>query len=597
MEGHNMANSIKELKDKLRTAALSAETAKKAKYRVKNEQGQYETIHLETSADQVITTADKQFVSAAEKTSYLDKYTQAQIDEKVREINSNISILEENDVTHLSKITELEEADKTIKSSVSAVDAKVDQTRRELEELINNGGGALEEYIESNDARVEALETGKADKVHTHEITDINGLRNELDTLETKSNVTSAIEAAKVEVNAYTDEKKEELVEAINEAKAELDGNKVNKSDISNTLNVTEEGKVLDARQGKVLKDLVDTKADATALESGLAGKADKSHRHSHTEIDGLGSAATKEVGNLEGQLVVVGAGNKIDASLLPSIAINETFVVNSEEEAMEQTVEVGDIVIVNKPAVVAKGKTKAVEAAAITYIVVNADADSFEDKFRPLVSNSDSITKGEVTEELAKKLDVIVYNADKQSLESSIATKANSADVYTKSDIDGKVSTINGEISRVESEFDSAVEGINESLAEKMDTVTATQELAKKANASEVTAELEKKADKVTIEAAVATKADKSYVDETMATKEEVNTELAKKADEVTVNSALAEKANKADVEASLKNKADATTVYTKEEVNQKVAENVTSVTAEEPVGKVMGHVWLELM
>ena len=43
---------------------------RKAKYRVKNAQGQYEVVYLETSADQVETDAERQFVTEAEKTQF-----------------------------------------------------------------------------------------------------------------------------------------------------------------------------------------------------------------------------------------------------------------------------------------------------------------------------------------------------------------------------------------------------------------------------------------------------------------------------------------------------------------------------------------------
>lgn len=39
----------------------------KSKYRIKNNDGIYETVHLETTADQVLTTDNRQFVSSQEK--------------------------------------------------------------------------------------------------------------------------------------------------------------------------------------------------------------------------------------------------------------------------------------------------------------------------------------------------------------------------------------------------------------------------------------------------------------------------------------------------------------------------------------------------
>ena len=45
-------------------------TNKNAKYRVKNAEGEYEVVHLETNVDQVIETEEKQFVSEAKKAQY-----------------------------------------------------------------------------------------------------------------------------------------------------------------------------------------------------------------------------------------------------------------------------------------------------------------------------------------------------------------------------------------------------------------------------------------------------------------------------------------------------------------------------------------------
>lgn len=39
----------------------------KTRYRIKNSEGKYEVIHFQTSADQIVTTSDLQFVSSEEK--------------------------------------------------------------------------------------------------------------------------------------------------------------------------------------------------------------------------------------------------------------------------------------------------------------------------------------------------------------------------------------------------------------------------------------------------------------------------------------------------------------------------------------------------
>lgn len=97
-----MAKSLRELKQKLEKDMHTLQVAKTAKYRVKNSEGNYDVIHLETSADQVITTAEKQFVSAAEKTAYADKYTKAEMDATIAGVNDTITAHEADAVKHIT---------------------------------------------------------------------------------------------------------------------------------------------------------------------------------------------------------------------------------------------------------------------------------------------------------------------------------------------------------------------------------------------------------------------------------------------------------------------------------------------------------------
>lgn len=67
--------TLKEIKDGLRASALNneapaAEVVKNAKYRVKNAEGGYDVIHLETSAQQVLTNEERQFVTEGEKEQF-----------------------------------------------------------------------------------------------------------------------------------------------------------------------------------------------------------------------------------------------------------------------------------------------------------------------------------------------------------------------------------------------------------------------------------------------------------------------------------------------------------------------------------------------
>ena len=60
---------------------------------------------------------------------------------------------------------------------------------------------------------------------------------------------------------------------------------KVDIDSIVDDLISTDVGKPLSANQGKVLKDLVDTKANAVEVDTALDGKSDKGHKHTKSDI------------------------------------------------------------------------------------------------------------------------------------------------------------------------------------------------------------------------------------------------------------------------------------------------------------------------
>lgn len=64
------------------------------------------------------------------------------------------------------------------------------------------------------------------------------------------------------------------------------------------------------------------------------------------TKITNAGTAASRDVGTAEGNLVAVGADGKINETLLPKIAITDTHVVADEAEMLALTAEKGDVAI-----------------------------------------------------------------------------------------------------------------------------------------------------------------------------------------------------------------------------------------------------------
>jgi phage-related tail fiber protein len=64
------------------------------------------------------------------------------------------------------------------------------------------------------------------------------------------------------------------------------------------------------------------------------------------SKITGLGTAATKNTGSSVGNVVEVGSDGKIPSSVLPDIAITDTFVVESESAMLALSAQKGDLAV-----------------------------------------------------------------------------------------------------------------------------------------------------------------------------------------------------------------------------------------------------------
>jgi hypothetical protein len=66
------------------------------------------------------------------------------------------------------------------------------------------------------------------------------------------------------------------------------------------------------------------------------------------SKVVGAGTAASKNTGTSAGQVPILDASGKLDTSILPAIAINDTFAVNSQAEMLALTAQTGDVCIRN---------------------------------------------------------------------------------------------------------------------------------------------------------------------------------------------------------------------------------------------------------
>ena len=122
---------------------------KKAKYRVKNSEGKYEVVYLETSADQVEQTSDRVFVTPAEKTQIttnkeaIAAETQART-EAVNAINGKLNVINGNEETAGS-------ISKALKDAKAYTDKKVQE--------VNGANAALAGRVEANEAALGTVDT------------------------------------------------------------------------------------------------------------------------------------------------------------------------------------------------------------------------------------------------------------------------------------------------------------------------------------------------------------------------------------------------------------------------------------------------------
>lgn len=83
------------------------------------------------------------------------------------------------------------------------------------------------------------------------------------------------------------------------------------------------------------------------------------------TKITGLGSAAGKDTGLAAGNVVVVAADGKIDSSIMPAIAITDTFEVADEAEMLALNAQKGDVAVrsdLNKTYILKQGPADVVD-------------------------------------------------------------------------------------------------------------------------------------------------------------------------------------------------------------------------------------------
>lgn len=102
--------------------------------------------------------------------------------------------------------------------------------------------------------------------------------------------------------------------------------------------------------EGQASITIVQTTGESTTAvisQKGVTDAIDTAVANAKTEITGsLGTAASKDVGTAAGNVPVLDANGKLVDSVIPAVAITETYVVNSQEAMLKLNAQVGDVAI-----------------------------------------------------------------------------------------------------------------------------------------------------------------------------------------------------------------------------------------------------------
>lgn len=98
--------------------------------------------------------------------------------------------------------------------------------------------------------------------------------------------------------------------------------------------------------EGQANVTIVQVTGQSTTAVISQKGVTDAIATAKQEVVDGLGSAASKDVGTAAGNVPVLDANGKLVESIIPAVAITETYVVDSETAMLALDAQVGDVAV-----------------------------------------------------------------------------------------------------------------------------------------------------------------------------------------------------------------------------------------------------------
>lgn len=596
----------------------NAEQIRRAKYRVKNAQGQYEIVYLETSADQVEQTSDRVFVTPAEKSQITSNKEAIAAETQAREtavngLSGRLDVIEgtgEGSVKKAlqdakaytdTKISEVNGANAALEVRVAAnegalalVDGKIDTAKNEA---INTAKSHTNSEIAKIDAafkeadtaikgRLDSLESATSDlgEIRTNISSNASSISKEVS--DRKTAVESVERKLNEEVSRATGAESQ-LTERINAVSGEVTRvEELVSTKATETLNSAK--RYTDEKVSEINDNAEALEERVTANETAL-GLVDGKISTAKTEaIDAANTHTTSEISKIDA------AYKAADVQTLESAKSYADTKIGEAKTALERTISAvdakvdtlqGDVttlegrVSVNETDI--QNLKNAVSNKNNNTIVVNTEDEIAVENPNPKV--------GDLAYVISSKRAYIFKGVNAISAKSvpqgwvvfdEITSELDLVDYLKKTDAEATYRKLSVKIA----ESDLATELVNK-IDAKADKSYVDGELAKKTNEAYVNSKVEEVVAPVRTESAQ--------------NKANIAKEVQDRTAEITrVEGVITSSVNAAKQEliSSLTEKENALKAEDAK-LNNKISKFATVVSAVEPVDTEAGHVWLELV
>jgi chromosome segregation ATPase len=372
-----------------------AEQIRKAKYRVKNAQGQYEVVYLETSADQVEQTADRVFVTPAEK---------SQITTNKEAIAAEKSAREAADQALANRLNVIEgEGEGSVKKALQDAKSYSDAELAKKVAELQNADAALSTRVQANE-------------------TALGKVAGQISTAKQE-----AIDAAEAHTNSAITSLKGEMNTADAAIKGRLDSLETNTADLA-TIRTN-----IAANTSAISKEVTDRTNAVKSVDDKLTAEVERATQ-AETTLTGKISNVEAEVGRVETSLT-----GKVDEAIQSAkdYADSKIEEVNSVNDGLSERVGLveADLKTVDTRISTAKGQA---ETAAKSY------TDGQVSTLKTTLEAADAKVLADAKADTQSKV---------QELNTNLTNSINAVD--TKVDgIGGRVTTLEGKVSKNESDI-----------------------------------------------------------------------------------------------------------------------------------------------